>query len=312
LEETNDTRLQPPPQVVAAISSAVGGGQLTPLSGGTNRRTFLVSGDHGRWVARAEPAPALSLQRAIAAQERAHAAGVRTPVTVAHGRTATGDGAYFWCVETFVGGAPFDHVSAGTPAAGAAVRDLGIQLRRLHALEVDAFGDLPPRPYPVYASFGAWVRNKARRIEPALELAAGDPAMLAAIEQVYAVLAGWYSGGARLCKGDCAGDNLLVDQQHTVTIIDWEWAQGLDPAADIAYWCHYTANPQAHEMLLAAYEPDDLPLFRRRVQAHQIVHGIETIHVLDEHRHAFSAAQREAGVRQEWAALTRLIPAALS
>jgi aminoglycoside phosphotransferase (APT) family kinase protein len=301
-----------PREVIAAISSAVGGAQLTPLSGGTNRRTFLVSGDQSRWVARAEPAPALSLQRAIAAQGRAHAAGVRTPVTAAYGLTASEEGSYFWCVETFASGAPFDHASAGTPAGHAAARDLGAQLRRLHALEVDAFGDLPPRPYPVYASFRAWVQNKAKRIAPALDLAGGDPAVLAALEQVYAALAGWYGGTARLCKGDCAGDNLLVDQRHGLTIIDWEWAQGLDPAADIAYWCRFTADLQAHAALIAAYEPDDLALFRRRVQAHQIVHGIETIHVLDEHRHAFSAAQREAGVRQEWAALTRLIPAALA
>lgn len=312
MEETNDTRQRLPREVLAAICGAVGGGRLNPLSGGTNRRTFLVSGDHVRWVARAEPAPALSLQRAIAAQERAHAAGVRTPVTLAHDFTATDEGAYFWCVETFVGGAPFDHATAGTPAARAAVRDLGIQLRRLHALEVDAFGDLPPRPYPVYSSFRAWVQNKARRIAPALDLASAEPAMLPAIEHVYAALAGWYGGAARLCKGDCAGDNLLADQQHRVTIIDWEWAQGLDPAADIAYWCRFSADPRAHEALLAAYDPDDPALFRRRVQAHQIVHGIETIHVLDEHRHAFGAAQREAGVREECAALTRLLPLVLA
>jgi len=279
-----------PRAVIVAITSAVGGSvQLTPLSGGTNRRTYLVAGDHGRWVARVEPAPAHSLQRAIVAQDLARAAGVRTPVTLAQDLALSEQGQYFWSVETFVSGAPFDHAWAGTPADDAAVRDLGAQLRRLHAVEVDAFGDLRPRPYPVYASFRAWVENKTKRIAAAAGLAGGEPAMVAMIQQVYALLASWYAGGARLCKGDCAGDNLLVDPEQGLTIIDWEWAQGLDPAADIAYWCRFTDNSQAHEALLAAYEPDDLPLFRRRAQAHRIVQAIETIHVLDEHRHAFSA-----------------------
>ncbi|HEU5103112.1 MAG TPA: phosphotransferase [Roseiflexaceae bacterium] len=308
MEEASDTRSQLPREVVDAIASAVGGpAWLTQLSGGTNRRTYLVAGEQHRWVARAELAPALSLQRAVAAQARAHAAGVRTPVTLAYDLTVTEAGPYVWSVETFVDGTPLDHAWARTPADYAALRDLGAQLRRLHAVAVDAFGDLPPRPYPVYSSFRAWVQNKAKRIAPAASLAGGNLALIALIEQVYDSLADWYTGGARLCKGDCAGDNLLVDREHAVMIVDWEWAQGLDPAADIAYWCRFAGHPQAHELLLAAYEPDDLPLFRRRMQAHRVVHAVETIHVLDEHRHAFGAAQREAGIQAEWASLARLI-----
>jgi hypothetical protein len=106
---------------------------------------------------------------------------------------------------------------------------------------------------------------------------------------VYALPASWYAGGPRLCKGDCAGDTLLVDREHSLTII--EVGPGLDPAA---------------------YEPDDMPLFRRRVQAHRVVLAIETILVLDEHRHAFDMQQREDGVRAEWSALTRLLSSALA
>jgi aminoglycoside phosphotransferase (APT) family kinase protein len=159
----------------------------------------------------------------------------------------------------------------------------------------------------VYPSFNAWVQNKSNRIVRAVALAGGEPSMIPVIQQIYRMLANWYSASPRLCKGDCAGDNLLVDDTHAVTIIDWEWAQGLDPAADIAYWCSYTESPQAQELLLAAYEPDDLRLFRRRIAAHQIVQSIETIHVFDEHDHAFDALQREAGIRREWDALCQRI-----
>jgi aminoglycoside phosphotransferase (APT) family kinase protein len=280
--------------------------QLHPMAGGTNRRTFLAEAGDARWVVRSDPMPALSLQRAVAAQAVALGAGVRVPTTVAHGVAGEGEAAHMWCVETWHPGAPFDHEHTGTPEARAAIRDLGRQLRALHAVEVDAFGDLPPRPWDVYPTFEGWVANKRRRVEAAVRLAGGDSALASAIERAYARLGVLYAGGPRLSKGDCAGDNLLVAELG-VTIIDWEWAQGLDPAADIAYWCRATPDLAAQELLLAAYAPPDLAAFRERIRLHQVVHAIETIHVLDEHRHAFDAAEREAGFRDELAALTQLV-----
>jgi aminoglycoside phosphotransferase (APT) family kinase protein len=184
---------------------------------------------------------------------------------------------------------------------------LGRQLRRLHAVSVDAFGDLPPRPYPVYTTFAAWVANKARRIAPAVARAEARPDAVAPIAAVYEKLATWYDGPPCLCKGDCAGDNILVDQAGRTTLIDWEWAQGLDPAADVAYWCSATTEPRAYEVLLSAYAPDDPPAFLRRVRAHQVVQCIETIHVLDEHRHAYTDREREAGIRSVWETLNGLL-----
>ncbi|MDZ4719721.1 MAG: aminoglycoside phosphotransferase family protein [Roseiflexaceae bacterium] len=300
--------MAPPHEVTIAIERALGvKAQFSPFTSGTNRRTYLVRSAEQHWVARIEPAPAISFQRAIMAQARAYAAGVRTPVTIAHDQIPTEQGPYLWSVETFVAGVSFDHDQTESPQAQDAIRDLGRQLRLLHAVEVDAFGDLPPRPYPVYPSFSAWVQNKAKRIARAVALAGGEPSTIPLIEQIYALLATAYTAGPRLCKGDCAADNLLVDHTHAVTIIDWEWAQGLDPAADIAFWCSYTEQVQAHELLLAAYEPDDLALFCRRVEAHRVVNSIETIHVFDEHRHAYDATEREAGIRTEWEALRQRV-----
>jgi aminoglycoside phosphotransferase (APT) family kinase protein len=301
-----------PPEITTVIEQVLHVEvQFSPMASGTNRRTYLVRSDDRRWVARIEPAPAISFQRAMMAQARAHAAGVRTPVTIAHDQTQTEAGLFFWSLETFAAGVAFDHVQTETAAVQASIRDLGRQFRLLHTLEIDAFGDLPPRPYDVYSSFNAWVQNKSNRIVRAVALAGGEPSTIPVIQQIYSMLANWYNDSPRLCKGDCAGDNLLVDETHAVTIIDWEWAQGLDPAADIAYWCSYTESPQAHELLLAAYEPDDLRLFRRRIAAHQIVQSIETIHVFDEHDLAFDAPQREAGIRREWDALCQRIRSVL-
>jgi aminoglycoside phosphotransferase (APT) family kinase protein len=246
------------------------------------------------------------LERAVDAQTRAHAAGVRTPVTVAHAVTATPDGSYRWSVETVARGRPW-HADLHGSHVLAAAADLGRQLRRLHAVTMDAFGDLPPRPYAVYPSFALWVANKARRIAQAVQLAGAAPDAAAPIAEVYTALAAWYDGSPRLCKGDCAGDNILSDQAGCVTIIDWEWAQGLDPAADVAYWYNLTPERAAYEALLAAYEPDEPALFRRRVWANQIVQCIETIHVYAEHHHAFDRPAAEAGIRASWEALCRLL-----
>lgn len=298
-----------PPEVAAAIGHALAAPQvtLTRLAGGTNGRTYGAT--HGRWswVTRVEREPALSLLRAIDAQARAHAAGVRVPETIAHGSTATADGRYVWSVETVARGDPFAPDTLTTAQVLAAAADLGRQLRRLHAVTVDAFGDLPPRPYPVYPSFSAWVANKASRIPEAVAIASGRPEAVPSISAVYAALATWYDGPPCLSKGDCAGDNILVDARGRTTIIDWEWAQGLDPAADVAYWYAFTPEPRAHEALLAAYAPDDAPSFRKRVWAHQVVQCVETIHVYDEHRDAFDDEARTAGVRASWETLVRLL-----
>jgi aminoglycoside phosphotransferase (APT) family kinase protein len=298
-----------PPEVAAAIAAGLGLPQidLSPLAGGTNRRTYRARYGRRRWVARVERAPALSLARAAEAQACARAAGVRTPVTVAQALTPTASGSYRWSVETFARGRPWPGDSAAISHTLAAAADLGRQLRRLHAVAVDAFGDLPPRPYPVYATFALWAANKARRIAGAIQIAGGPPDAAAPIAQVYATLAGWYDGPPRLCKGDCAGDNILVDSAGRTTIIDWEWAQGLDPAADVAYWHGFTPGGAAYEALLAAYEPDEPSAFRRRVWAHQIVQCVETIHVYDEHSHAFDAQARAAGIGASWGALGLLL-----
>jgi aminoglycoside phosphotransferase (APT) family kinase protein len=301
--------VQVPPEVTAALRHALAAPQvtLTQLTGGTNGRTYRATHQRRSWITRVEREPALSLLRGIDAQARAYAAGVRTPLTIAHGSTATPDGRYVWSVETLARGRPFALGSLSTEQVLAAAADLGRQLRRLHAVTLDAFGDLPPRPYPVYPSSNAWVANKARRIPEAIAIAGGRPESVASVAAVYAALATWYDGPPCLCKGDCAGDNILVDARGRTTIIDWEWAQGLDPAADVAYWCAFTPEPQAHEALLAAYAPDDPASFRRRVWAHQIVQCIETIHVYNEHRDAFDGEVRTAGIRASWQALLGLL-----
>jgi aminoglycoside phosphotransferase (APT) family kinase protein len=136
----------------------------------------------------------------------------------------------------------------------------------------------------------------------------GESAAVAAqVDHLYVLLGSWYDDDPFLAKGDCAGGNLLVDESQQVTLIDWEWASGLDPAADIAYWCHFTPHPQLHEVLLNAYAPADPADFRRRVLIYRIVQSIELIHVYAEHQHAFDTHQRDMGLVHEAATLRGLL-----
>lgn len=295
-----------PPAVCAAVERAVGGRcTFSLLAGGSNRRTTQRA-RRARWVVRAAPAPAESLERSLAAQALARSVGVRAPLTLDAGLAHGEGGAYRWCVETFAPGAPFSHRLTGAPGARPAIDDLAAQLRRLHSCAVDAFGDLPPRPYPVYPSAAAWAANKLRRVAAAVALAGGDESLFPQIAEVYAVAGSTYGGGARLCKGDCASGNLLVDNGG-VTIIDWEWAQGLDPAADIAYWCHFTPAAAARERLLLAYAPDEPAAFALRVRAYRVIHAIELIHVFAER----PGTRAVAALRAQWRAIERLLPGAL-
>lgn len=297
-----------PAAIVIAIQHAIGAKvEISPLAGGTNQHTYLAQQHQNRWVVHAEPAPATTLQRAVAAQALAYSHGVRVPQTLAYQLSDTDAGEWFWSLESYTHGTAFAGAFLNSAAAVVATRDVAEQLQRLHAIAVDAFGDRPPRPYPVYPTATAWVQNKQRRVAAALSLIGGSAAMVDQVEQIYMQLAGLYAESARLAKGDCAGANLLVDRTHHVTFIDWEWAQGLDPAADIAYWFHFTPHPALHTILLDAYQPADRARFQQRVFAYRVLHAIELIHVYAEHEDAFGAAQSVAGLRSEAKTLQGLL-----
>jgi aminoglycoside phosphotransferase (APT) family kinase protein len=92
-----------------------------------------------------------------------------------------------------------------------------------------------------------------------------------------------YPDRPRLCHGDCATTNILVDQKRIVALIDWEWARGGDPAANIAYWAFWQDDIEALDALLAGYQADEPARFRKRVLAYRVYTAIDLIHVYAEH-----------------------------
>lgn len=299
--------------ITAAIGRALGvkHAAFTPFTAGVSRRTFLVRHMRRRWVARIEQAPAEELRRAVAAQQMARAAGVRAPMILAHNLEEGSAERYGWTVEEYVAGAAFDHHSFEQRNTRMAAVDLGRQLRLLHAVELDAFGALPPRPYEVYATHQDWIANQRRRVAEALRLSGANLGYTRTIDEAYTMLAETYTAGPRLIKSDCVGDNLLVADGKIRALIDWEWASGVAPAFEVSYWVFRTPATEALDYLLAGYEPDDPALLRRRVMAYQALHAIDQIHVFNEYRHIMSPADFEAGINYSTAKLRTSLGARL-
>lgn len=257
---------------------------LRPLTGGTNNRTFLAEHRDQSWIVRVEEPGGAQLRRARDAQELARRAGVATPrIVAAH---IDGDQAeqHQWMVEERIAGVHFEPMAFEPAERNMLAFDLGRQLRRLHGVTVDQFGIMPPDPWRLNRStFAAWLDRERSRIRGAVELAGMQPGTLPLIADVYAFLREGYRDRPRLCHGDCATTNILVDQGRIVALIDWEWAKGGDPAANIAYWDFWQDDLVALEALLAGYQADAPSRFRARVLAYRVVTAIDLIYVYEEH-----------------------------
>ena len=286
-----------PATVARAVERVLGAEQLSfvAFTAGASRRTFLVRHGSRRWVARVAQAPGEELRRAAAAQQIALAAGVRAPHILAQDLAPGSPTDYLWALEEFVRGTPFDHQGFDREGTRRASVDLGRQLRLLHALPIDAFGLVPPRPYEVYATFAEWIANQERRVPAALRVSGHSLDLIPSISKVYHLLRDSYAAGPRLIKSDCQGDNILVADGAVTALIDWEWAGGADPTFEVAYWFFRSAAPAALDYILAGYQPDDPRLFRRRVMAYQVLHALDQMLVFDEYRDTMSTEDfREA------------------
>jgi aminoglycoside phosphotransferase (APT) family kinase protein len=161
--------------------------------------------------------------------------------------------------------------------------DFGRQLRKLHAVEVDAFGLMPPDPVSINQStFAAWIDRETSRAGQAAELAGMGRDTLQQIIDIYAMLREEYHDRPRLCHGDCTATNILVNQGRVAALIDWEWARGGDPATDIAFWAFWQDDVEGIDALLAGYQAGDSAGFRRRVLAYRVYTAVDLIHVYAE------------------------------
>ena len=72
---------------------------------------------------------------------------------------------------------------------------------------------------------------------------------------------------------------MLVQNARIAALVDWEWANGGDPASDIAYWSFWHEDALALESLLDAYQPSDALTFRERIYAYRVVYAVHLLAV---------------------------------
>ncbi|MBX3010091.1 MAG: aminoglycoside phosphotransferase family protein [Caldilineaceae bacterium] len=246
------------------------------LAGGTQQRTYLAETGEGFWVVRLEAAPGVQLQRGLAAQQQAQRVGFPTPTLVANAHTFTDHGDYFWSIEEFVHGVEFDPPSVDVTIHPVIGRHVGEQLRKLHQITLPAFGLLPPAATDQTPTLALWLANRQAQVEQALPLVAGLPNLPQQLTAAFATLH-TYTGAPHLCHGDFAGTNILVNDTHLVAAVDWEWAQGADPALDFGWWYFWHDDRPTLAAMIEGYAPADPAAFTQRALAFALIHALETL-----------------------------------
>jgi aminoglycoside phosphotransferase (APT) family kinase protein len=267
-----------------AICSALGATaiQVRPFADGGNQRTVLISDGTQEWVARFERAGGRQLERMFLAQSLARTAGARAAKPVAWDLEAAGPDTFLWMVEERVPGVPFNQQHYDPDALRAIAEDTGAQFRLTHSASVEKWGEILPNPDPGPPTFQAMMERWLPGVERTLHVAGIGLHWLPLIREVTSLLCDSAPGTPCLCHGDPAGHNVLVSPSRTVTLIDWEWARGSDPAENLAYWSFWHDEPALLEALLTGYQPESPVVFRQRVVAWQVWTAISTIDVYAE------------------------------
>lgn len=249
---------------------------IHPLSGGTQKRSFLAAASDHFWVVRVEQAPGYQLQRAWAGQQAATNAGFPTAELMAYEQTATEQGEYVWSVEAFAQGVEFDPPGFDATMRPVIGRHVGEQLHNLHSIVLPLFGLRPPGASDQATTIQGWLAQQQERVQQALTLAAPLPQLATRWAAAQEILHS-YSDTPRLCHGDFAGTNVLVNETKLVAAVDWEWAKGGDPALDFAWWYFWHEDQPTLQAMIEGYAPTDQTAFCQRVSAYALLHALDTL-----------------------------------
>lgn len=233
-----------PAAIRAAIPELAGRAcRVEPLSGGLVNRSFVLSGDFGRWLLRVNgSAPGIDRERE--AQVLAALAGTGLGPEVIRNDPDTG-----FLLYRYIEGRPWSNERARS-AEGQ--RRLGGWLRQLHDLRCEGaplnplaalrsyLAELPDAPEGRYA-------NRARACFEAL------------------AACGFQTAPRVLCHGDVSARNIIAEDRG-LRLIDWEYAGAAPAEHDLAM---YLANQGLRiadaNALLKAYAPSSPERFRRRL-----------------------------------------------
>jgi len=215
---------------------------------------YEVDADGRRFVVKAS-----RLHEALRAEAWACArgadAGCAAPAILARGRLGTDDRMSAFIMRWVAGGP----IVAGHPA----LPEVGVGLRRLHAVRLPGFGWLAEAAWDKrgdvallhrsWRGFLQGICGDVRRLADRYVVAAPvAEAAAAALDAHAAALAAMEVGS--LCHGDLKAAHILVEAGRLGGVIDWGDAVVGDPLWDIARFAH-RADGGTVSLLLAGYDP---------------------------------------------------------
>jgi len=253
----------------------IGLSHIECFKGGTRGRTYSIGSEDRKWVLRVEASPQSRMRGIPFVQQRAQSVGMRVPTIIDHNVEVLDGVEFLWILEEFIEGTEFSTNDFDHRNLRSTVEDFGHQLRLLHTVEINGFGSLSEDlTNAKYTTWGEWIDEQEKYIEHEQVISRLEAPELAEINKIFQHLHHSYERTGRLCHGDFAADNLLVNDNQLVAAVDWENAIVCDPAHDVAYWCYWHENLAS---LLAGYEPDDASSFRRRILFHLILISLNFI-----------------------------------
>lgn len=211
---------------------------------------------------------------ALAVMEEVFSAGVPAPeirLDVEGSKTASGVR-----VETFIAGEHLHRFANRNGIAGRIIDQLGESFQRLHSIQASSFGSLNHQAAAAPSTFHTVREEIEQKVFGAfLDDAVPEQATQLAAQLLNDLENSPYEGLPRVCHCDLHPENILVQNDKLSGLIDWEFAQGHDPAYDVAQFLAFGIEfwePHASDAfigsVIAASTPSDHKSFLQRVKTY--------------------------------------------
>lgn len=139
---------------------------------------------------------------------------------------------------------------------------LASKLARVHQISMSKYGPLDPKPLffrapsspqGLFDSWGDYLTLKAQEhMDICRDINAIDESEYSEISRLLKSLRHFDDFSPVLLHGDLGNHNIMVKDEDTITIIDWENALAGDPVYDLAQWCAFHM-PDRFDWITEAY-----------------------------------------------------------
>ena len=183
-----------------------------------------------------------------------------------------------WLLEKKIQGERFFPVYFDRNENQEIMKNIALFFKRIHNIKKERFGYINQKNDQIkMETFVSWLSREREIILAGFITGAISESFASIIENAFRFLKENYFGPPVLCHGDLQPENILVKDNKIQGIIDWEAANGNDPAYDIAVFFtafHKWFPSYEDEFIinfLKTYNVQKDQTFLFRIKAHQII-----------------------------------------